>query len=383
VRLPIATALILGSLQIFCRAQLSERFIYPVGVPSEKPTPVYGNANGYVVMTRFADAHGHTGVDLANGSEGGEIHAIGPGVVSLKKNESESVGFGNVVIIRHDLPDGTYYSLYAHMQEGSVVVKEGDSVDAGTLIGRVDCSGATSGDTACQNGHYGPHLHFAVKKLNTLGCGYVRQGCTSGDVIENYVDPLDFVQKHSGSAQQIVLHADPKDIWTTSVYSYANCSGTFPGGGLNDNKLRVGGWGDLYYSLLNFDLTGQPGNVHSAVLYLYCFNQLGGGTPMYLDRITDFWDWQTQGHGCDRLRLWWGDRPNATQLFSDAIPNPTAGQWYSVDLTDLYNKWQNGTYQNYGIQLRPQYNFNNNFNEFYSEDYADNPDLRPKLVITP
>ncbi|MCU0785595.1 MAG: DNRLRE domain-containing protein [Verrucomicrobia bacterium] len=174
---------------------------------------------------------------------------------------------------------------------------------------------------------------------------------------------------------------DSKDIWTTSVYSYAP-GGSFPGGGQNDEKLRVGGWGDEYYSLLQFDLAGFPTNASSAVLYLYCYNQSGGGTTMYLDRITQFWDWRTQGTGRDRERLWWADRPAASQWLGSAVPNPTLGQWYAMDITSLYNAWQDGTYSNYGLQFRPVSFFNNNFNEFYSADYAGVPALRPKLVIS-
>jgi hypothetical protein len=47
------------------------------------------------------------------------------------------------------------------------------------------------------------------------------------------------------------------DIWTTSVFSYdpdTHFDGI--GGGLNDDRLIVGGWGDWYYSLLQFDLSG-------------------------------------------------------------------------------------------------------------------------------
>ena len=82
---------------------------------------------------------------------------------------------------------------------------------------------------------------------------------------------------------------------------------------MNNELLRVGGWGDLYYALLEFDLTGLPSNPSSAVLYLYCGSQSGGGTPMYLDRVTQAWDWRTSGTGRDRLRLWWADRPQTVQ----------------------------------------------------------------------
>ncbi len=175
---------------------------------------------------------------------------------------------------------------------------------------------------------------------------------------------------------------DSHDIWTTSVYSYAPGGGG-PGGGLNDDRLRVGGWGDEYYSLLQFDLTGLPIKAASAVLYLYCHHQSGGGTPMFLDRITQSWDWQTQGTGSDFERLWWNDRPATTRWHEEPISNPAAGQWYAVNVTELYNAWQDGLYQNHGLQLRPAEYFNDDFNEFYSADYTNNPALRPKLVITP
>jgi hypothetical protein len=186
------------------------------------------------------------------------------------------------------------------------------------------------------------------------------------------------------TSTQIALQpgpADGKDIWTTSVYSHAPTGGSYPGGGLNDYELVVGGWGDLYYSLIQFNLAGLPANATSARLELFCFYQRGVGTTrMYLDRITQFWDWRTQGTGRDRERLWWADRPPAVQWIPQALPAPTVGQWYSIDITDLYNAWQNGTYPNYGIQLRPV-DYPNLWAEFYSSDYMDNPALRPRLVI--
>jgi len=185
--------------------------------------------------------------------------------------------------------------------------------------------------------------------------------------------------------KEIVLQPGPvdgKDIWVTSVYSYATCSGSYPGGGLYDSELRVGGWGDLYYALLQFDLGGLPAHASSVSLQMYCFSDNGGTvTPMYIDRITQFWwDWQTTGTGCDHERLWWADRPNTVQWTAVTLPAPIVGQWYTVDITDLYNAWQSGQYPNYGLQLRPVSN-DNNFDFFYSSRYMDDSTLRPKLVI--
>jgi surface antigen len=186
------------------------------------------------------------------------------------------------------------------------------------------------------------------------------------------------------ASNQVVFQPGPntgKDIWTTSVYYYAPCSYPYLGGGLYDAELRVGGWGDLYYSLLQFDLTGLPTHATSVTLQLFCYSSnQGTPTPMYIDRITQFWwDWQTSGTGCDYDRLWWADRPSAVQWSATIFPAPVVGQWYSMDITDLYNAWQSGQYPNYGLQLRPVYNWDN-FNFFYSSRYAGDM-FRPKLII--
>lgn len=184
---------------------------------------------------------------------------------------------------------------------------------------------------------------------------------------------------------EIVLQPGPgegKDIWTTSVFSYAPGGGG-PGGGRDDYELVVGGFGDFYYSLLQFNLSSMPSQASSATLQLFCFPHRGmGTTAMYLDRITQFWDWRTQGTGADRLRLWWADRPSAIQWIPGTLPACIVNQWYTIDITNLYNAWQNGTYPNYGLQLRPV-STNDQWNEFYSSDYLDNPSLRPRLVVTP
>jgi murein DD-endopeptidase MepM/ murein hydrolase activator NlpD len=56
---------------------------------------------------------------------------------------------GNYVLIDHGNHE---YSLYAHMQPGSVRVHPGDSVAAGTQLGRLGSSGNSTE----------PHLHFQV-----------------------------------------------------------------------------------------------------------------------------------------------------------------------------------------------------------------------------
>jgi murein DD-endopeptidase MepM/ murein hydrolase activator NlpD len=56
---------------------------------------------------------------------------------------------GNYVLIDHGNRE---YSLYAHMQPGSVRVRTGDNVQAGALLGKLGSSGNSTE----------PHLHFQV-----------------------------------------------------------------------------------------------------------------------------------------------------------------------------------------------------------------------------
>lgn len=229
--------------------------------------------------------------------------------------------------------------------------------------------------------------HTSIAKIGSIYCA---EGCDSWvpNVTTFYTDlggDLNDLTYTKPSVVEIQPGpTDGMDIWTTSVYSYAACSTPGPGGGLYDSELRVGGWGDLYYSLLEFELTGLPQQASSAVLELFCFNDgAPSTTPLYVDRITDFWwDWKSSGHGCDFNRLWWVDLPSSIQWSVSPVDAPAWGQWYSIDLTGLYNAWQAGTYPNYGIQLRPAENFNT-FDAFYSSRYMSDPTLRPKLIIQP
>lgn len=183
-------------------------------------------------------------------------------------------------------------------------------------------------------------------------------------------------------AAPVVLQPGPdtsQDIWTTSTFAYAPGQ-TYPGGGLADYRLRVGGWGDSYYSLLQFNLAGMPQQATSVKLNLFCFsNNNGSPVQMNLFRNTSPWDWRTTGTGSDHERLWWADQPTVTPVSSSVIA-PIAGNWYSVDVTSLYNDWQSGAVPNFGVELRPLA-INNNWNEFCSSRYTDDATLRPNLVI--
>lgn len=99
----------------------------------------------------------HQGVDLSAGG-GNEIVAAWPGEVVYASKRS---GYGQCVIIKHKntwklkgLPLTPYFvTVYGHLVMGSITVKVGQFVEAGTVIGKEGSTGRSTG----------PHLHFEIR----------------------------------------------------------------------------------------------------------------------------------------------------------------------------------------------------------------------------
>ncbi len=88
----------------------------------------------------------HKGIDLGC-DRGNVIFATGDAVVEKIDNGYRYRGYGKQVLLDHGFG---YKTRYAHMSE--ILVKEGDKVVRGQVIGEV---GSTGGST-------GPHLHYEV-----------------------------------------------------------------------------------------------------------------------------------------------------------------------------------------------------------------------------
>jgi curved DNA-binding protein CbpA len=177
-------------------------------------------------------------------------------------------------------------------------------------------------------------------------------------------------------AQSVSIELNPsntRDVWTTSVYSYASGGGG-PGGGLDNDQLRIGGWGDWYWSLMRFDLSDNPKQAEHVVLQLYNeATSAAATTPFDVYVIDQDWGWNKGD------RLWWRNRPTLMHKIA-SVDAPSPNSWVNIAITDIYNAWQSGQTVNYGIALIPKFN-NNNFDQFRSSKYADKS-YRPKLLVT-
>ena len=108
--------------------------------------PTYGRITSNF-GERVSPLHGgpqfHTGIDIAN-IEGTPVHATADGIVRHADWEG---GYGKLVVIDHGLGFMTYYGHHSR-----IIVKAGDEVKSGQVIGYMGSSGSSTGD----------HVHYEV-----------------------------------------------------------------------------------------------------------------------------------------------------------------------------------------------------------------------------
>lgn len=134
----------------------------------------------------------HTGIDIISqeGScAGWPVVAAAFGVVTYAERVT-APGFtvwGNLVVIRHELPDGqVVYSRSAHVE--NVLVTKGQTVYPGQHIA----------DIGNADGAYQYHLHYDLSPTNVLAtCPWDWPGQDYARVLRDYVDPCSFIREHS------------------------------------------------------------------------------------------------------------------------------------------------------------------------------------------
>lgn len=123
----------------------------------DAPRPTRGNGQmGYPVdpdvpeTSPFGMRWGtlHDGLDFG-GPIGTPIYAVADGVV---KQSGPADGYGNWIIIEHEIDGEIVDSLYGHMQGSGLHVQAGDEVEAGQHIADIGNEGFSTG----------PHLHFGI-----------------------------------------------------------------------------------------------------------------------------------------------------------------------------------------------------------------------------
>ena len=139
----------------------------------------------------------HNGTDIWSPHEPCWIEAPYDGkVLEAKKSTSPGGGFGNYVILLHKINGKDYTSLYAHMGDGTLKVKKGQKVTAGTPLGKMASTGMSTGK----------HLHWELR----LGKQHIWDA--NG---KNYIEPIAFFkaliaqEKAIASAAVVATEDDP------------------------------------------------------------------------------------------------------------------------------------------------------------------------------
>jgi murein DD-endopeptidase MepM/ murein hydrolase activator NlpD len=123
----------------------------------------------------------HNGTDLWGPAEKIYCEAWHDGTVvyagtsKLKNADGSLGGVGYYVDIRSKINGKWYVSRYGHMAEGSLKVKTGQKVEAGTILGIMGNTGASAGR----------HLHFEIVE------GKVHRWDLNG---KGFVSPIEFVE---------------------------------------------------------------------------------------------------------------------------------------------------------------------------------------------
>lgn len=129
----------------------------PVGDPARLGAPSGPESPPFKILRTVEWSHGrasHQGADLGNGRTGDTVTAAASGLVVLSLDGDNGNGYGGHVVVAHHLPEGSLvYTVYAHLLDGTVMVRPGDEVLAGDPLGRVGQTGRASA----------PHLHFEVR----------------------------------------------------------------------------------------------------------------------------------------------------------------------------------------------------------------------------
>ncbi len=113
----------------------------------------------------------HNGTDIWSPHEPCWIEA--PAAATVINIGNNPAGFGNSVTLRMKINGKIYVSVFAHMQNGSIKVKKGQRITAGTPLGKMGTTGMSTGK----------HLHWELQ----LGKNY-----HWNDVGKDFIEPIAF-----------------------------------------------------------------------------------------------------------------------------------------------------------------------------------------------
>ena len=144
----------------------------------------------------------HHGVDYP-APIGTPIYAAADGKVIYS---GQAGGYGNWIVLEHEINGLKFYTIYGHMGEKDLLVKEGETVKKGQNIARVNEKGEATG----------PHLHFSV----AFG-----RDVQNPRLFYDYVNPTFAVDMEKSDNTQYAGYVAPKKLTPSDYWKMAQEAG--------------------------------------------------------------------------------------------------------------------------------------------------------------
>lgn len=141
-----------------------------------EPRPIY-TTDAYKVQSNLGSIHRtvHLGIDFWLPALT-PVYALFDGEIEISRNDAGDKEYGGLIIIKHEFPELTFYTLYGHQSVESVQSwKKGDKVKKGQKISELGIHE--------ENGNWASHLHFQVM-LDMLGNEEEFPGVTYPDQVD-------------------------------------------------------------------------------------------------------------------------------------------------------------------------------------------------------
>jgi murein DD-endopeptidase MepM/ murein hydrolase activator NlpD len=171
------------------------KLIYPLEIKGKK-TSGFGYRVHPIKKTR---TH-HNGIDLGV-DDGTGVNSVAEGEV-VRSDMRNYRGYGNFIIIKHDIDGETFYSAYAHLTKRLVDV--GDKVKQGEKIA---LSGGGQGLAGGGGLSTGPHLHFEIRKSMNGDWVNPEPYINSGEIVKGDLKP-ESKEKEKPLSSLVVTYED-------------------------------------------------------------------------------------------------------------------------------------------------------------------------------